>query len=259
VTALVAWSLWIAAQGSAGAPQDWVAFESPPFTGEGRPHGGPAWTFATPRLPALSAAGDEVLVAKTELVLGGAPNLTLLVLRVGGGAARSSHVLLTAAEFTGAGRGDSTTAAAGAFAALAERVQHRIADANRALAPKAFRPMGACHIEDPADDVQPACSMKQQGITCAGVAFHYAAGAVHGTWKGRAFTVGGGRAFRPGSVLDPSAAAPIPVRACLGDVWLDAERGALVALVRNECQRGGDWCVVQPRWFTARLGAAGAP
>jgi hypothetical protein len=176
-------------------------------------------------------------------------------LRVADGAAVSSHVLLAAAEFSKAGAaapGGDPSAVAGAFAALAELVRRRIAEANREFASKTFRPMTACRIADPADDVQPACSMTRQRIDCAGVAIRYEGGALRGTWRRRAFRVGGAHDFKPASVPDPSNGT-VPVRACLGGVWLDAEHGGLVGIVRNECQRGGDWCIVQPKWLVARL------
>src|SRR5262249_26036789 len=101
---------------AAGAPpaSSWVVFDSPAFADQGLPHGGPPWRLSTPRLPAVDPAGGAVLVPRTEIVLGGAPNLTLAVLRVPDGAILSSHVLLTAEEFTAASQpaaGDGRTVA----------------------------------------------------------------------------------------------------------------------------------------------------
>jgi hypothetical protein len=258
MTALVlAWAALCAADAGAEVqPAPWVSFRSPPFTDPGLPHGGPDWSFATPSLPALAPTGDAVLVARTEIVPGGAPNLTLLVLRVSDGAVESSHVLLDATEFTAAGepaRKGDLPAATRAYAALADRVRRRIEQAETDLGGRArFRPMTACQILDPADGSQPACSMREQRIDCAGVAFRYGGGALRATGKKRAWRVRS-RAFAPPPVHD-AGAGTVRVRACFDGVWLAPDHDALVGLLRNECQRGGDWCIVQPRWFTARVG-----
>src|SRR5204863_3753817 len=111
----------------------WVEFTAPDFTGDRRPHGGPDWRFATPRLPAVSPDGKAVLVADTELRLGGPPNLHLRVLRVADQSAEASFPILTAAEFIATVGLDD--AQAGRFCAtLTGRVRERLAEAEAQLA-----------------------------------------------------------------------------------------------------------------------------
>jgi hypothetical protein len=236
------------------ATPGWVDFRSPTFTGPDLPHGGPDWIFTTPRLPAVSPGGDTVLVPETEIVLGGVPNLRLAVRRVADGGVQSSYPLLTASEFSSAGEnhpGANEDDIRRAFADLAGLVRKRLAGAEAELSKVAFQPMAACRTEDPADGVRPPCSMRRQRIACPSLALHYGGSALEGTWRRHPFRVAR-LDFRPASVHDASL-GDIPVRACFGDVWFDAERGALVGQLRNECQQGGDSCIVQSKWITARL------
>jgi hypothetical protein len=237
------------------AATPWVLFRSPAFTREGLPHGGPDWSFATPRLPALSPDGASLLVANAEIVLGGAPNLALSVLRVSDGAVLSSHLVLTAAEFTAAGQistpGDSAAARARVFASLAQRVRTRLKLAEAELAAVAWTPMPRCRIEDQADSVHPPCSMNRQRLDCSSLAMRFARGVLTGTWRRRPFRLAR-RNLVPAPVTDPSSGT-IPVRACFGGAWFDSARGVFAGLLRNECQRGGDWCIVQPKWYAVQL------
>jgi hypothetical protein len=236
------------------APTPWVVFHDPAFTGPGLPHGGPDWIFATPRLPAISPRGDTVLVSEIEVALGGAPNLRLEVRRVSDGSLLSSHVVLTAAEFTTV----ATTSPdvnirdlERAFAELSLRVRTRLASAEASLSQAIFQPMVMCRTDAPAYGVNPPCSMSTQRLTCPELAIRYEDGALDGRWQRQPFHIAR-RELQPAAIHDASY-GDIEVRTCFGDVWFDVRHAVLVGRLLHECQQGGDGCIVQPTWLTARL------
>jgi hypothetical protein len=261
--AVLAALVWLAADGTLARAGDagpattpdkepaeapWVVFRGPAFTGEGLPHGGPDWGFETPRLPVLAADARSMVVATSEIILGGTPNLSLEVLRVPDLSVLATLPILSVAEFRAAA--DAPTAAA-AFAELAKRVEARIADATATLAMKRWIPLAACVVAPDADSNQPPCAVKEQQIACPTTTLRYAQRALSGTWKGRRLRWRS-RDFQPGPVKDASYGA-IPVRACFGAAWFEASTGVFLGQLRNECQRGGDACIVQMTWHAKVL------
>jgi hypothetical protein len=238
---------------AAGRPAEvpWVVFRAPAFTGDRLPHGGPDWSFATPRLPALAADGRSLVVAKSELVLGGTPNLTLVVLRVSDLAVLSSLPILSVAEFAKAADISALDRAAAAFGDLAKRVADRMASASARLAAGRWTQLAACTVSPDADASQPPCARSEQDIACPGLALRFAGGALSGTWRGRSQRWGLGHA-RPAPVKDPNYGT-IPVHSCFGSAWFDRSAGVFAGQLRHECQRGGDACLVQPTWQAKAL------
>jgi hypothetical protein len=229
----------------------WVVFRAPSFVGQRLPHGGPDWSFETPRLPALAPDEKSILVAITEIRLGGPPNLALSVLRLSDLVVLSSTTILSTAEFAAAAEIPTEAEGARAFADLAQRVRARLGSAEASLGRERWNPLSTCTVSPSADAVQPPCAVKEQRLDCQKASLNYGQGALAGTWNGSVLRWRA-RAFRPAPVKDKSYGA-IPVRACFAAAWFDPTSGVLAGLLRNECQRGGDWCIVQPTWYAKRL------
>lgn len=235
---------------------EWVRFEAPRLTADESPHGGPDWRFSTPRLPAVSAQRDALLVADTEVLLGGVPNLTLRVLRIADGHELAVYPVLDAAEFNAAARGEANElpgdkAKARRFCQLAQRVRSRVAALQAQLASAEWRAMASCRVNDVGAATQSACAMEKQAIECPGLTLSFAHAVLTGRWHARSFRVTR-REFRP-APRHESSFGTIAVRACWSEAWFDADASVFVGRLRNECQSGGDWCIVQPRWVGVQL------
>jgi hypothetical protein len=250
------------AAGVARAP-GLVVFDSPALTRPSVEVDGPSWTIRAPRLPASSPDGAQILVAESEITtVSETPNLTLVVRRVRDGAAVASYPLLAVSEFVQPRFEASGNMAAGAaYEALAATVRRRIALAEAALEPTRWRSLGACRLQpgpyDPAGETASGrtspfpCALREQRIDCGALVASYSSRALTGRWRGRPFRFDR-RDFAPRPMRSADVGA-IPVRACFAGAWLDPVRGILVGFLVNECQRGGDSCVVQPKWLPFRL------
>jgi hypothetical protein len=234
--------------GTAGA---WVTFRAPALTGDRVPHGGPDWSFVTPRLPAISADARSVLVAHSEIQMGGPPNLSLRVLRVSDRAVLATVPVLSVDEFGEAAAPTLDEVAARAFADLAKRVEARLAAVVPTLAAVKWRPLAGCTVSPGADERQPPCSAREQRLTCGNARFRLTREGLHVRWRGHDFDLRT-KLFSPAPVRQEGF-GKVAVRACFADVWFDPSSGVLAGLLLNECQFGGDWCIVQPAWYLGRV------
>ena len=234
-----------------GTAGDWVTFRAPAFTGDRLPHGGPDWSFETPRLPAISADARSVLVADSEIQMGGPPNLILRVLRVSDRAVLATLPVLSVDEFDKAAAPHVDEVAARAFADLAKRVEARLAAAAPSLTEVKWRPLAGCTVSPGAGERQPPCSAGEQRLTCGNARFRLTREGLHARWHGHDFDLRT-KLFSPAPVRQEGLGR-IAVRACFDEVWFDPSSGVLVGLLLNECQSGGDWCIVQPVWVLERV------
>jgi len=211
---------------------------------------GPRWAFRTVGLPAMSADASRVLVSHFEPSLGGAPNLTLVVLRAADGSTEASTPLLRLGELVSAESMDRADAASGALDSLARLVDERVASANAELAKQNWSPLESCSVDDPGS-VQPRCSMDAQHIACGALLITYAGGRIEAQSGKQRVTV----PATTGSihaVKDPNGGA-VPLRSCFGGVWYMPGGRLLAGELEQDCQRGGDWCFAPSEWHTLML------
>jgi hypothetical protein len=206
------------------------------------------WSLVTQGLPALSEDGTRVLVPSEEVGLGVSVNLSLRVLRVRDATVLTTTDILTESEVENAREADG--GGARVLQELAERVQARVARADHDLSSEGWAPLTECKNHDPAEAAYPLCSMADQHIECGGL------GVVHRQGRldllgpnGHAATV----RVREGTVRSVVGPPDVPVRSCFEGVWIASRRKLLVGMLLQECQGGGDSCVVPSEWRVVAL------
>jgi hypothetical protein len=210
------------------------------------------WSLVTPGLPALSEDGTRVLVPSEEVGLGVSVNLRLQVLSVRDATVLTTTDILSESEVENAR--DADGGPAHVLRELAARVEARVAQVNHDLSSEGWAPLTECKNHDPAESVEPLCSMTAQHIECEGL------GVVHRQGRldlvdpnGHAATV----RVREGTVRSVAGPPAVPVRSCFEGVWIAPRRKLLVGMLLQECQGGGDSCVVPSEWRVVLLPFAG--
>jgi hypothetical protein len=217
------------------------------------------WSLGTPSLPALSEDGTRVLVPSEEVGLGVSVNLRLHVLSVRDATVLTTTDILSENEVENAR--DADGGPAHVLQELAARVQARVTQVNHDLSSEGWAPLTQCKNHDPAETVEPLCSMTAQHIECGSL------GVVHRQGRldlvdpnGHAATV----RVREGTVHSVAGTPAVPVRSCFEGVWIAPRRKLLVGVLLQECQGGGDSCIVPSEWrvvslpFAAPLSAGSA-
>ena len=230
----------------------WIEFDGPPFVTETPMHGGPAWRFTTPKLPARARSlGTVILGWVDERGLSSVPNLSLRFVSEATARADRTVVLLEAKEFDAA---LANADKARAFAALGDVVRARVTKMNADLDARAdLAALAQCTVEpsNPHAD-WPPCGATQT-LTCGDMKLRYLGGRqTLETPKGR-------RSFP--SWKHPNVGAgngprDVKVNECIADAWVDTAPGAalLVANVANLCAVPGDWCSAESQWRFVKLG-----